>query len=198
MNKIKLADIKKLREATGAGIADVKKALEKSKGNFEKAREWLREKGASLLESKSSRRTAEGVVVSYIHPGYKVGALLELNCETDFVARNDEFIKLAKELAMQVAGMNPLYIAPVDVPKTVLKKEEEVYRAQMKGKSKEAVSKAVEGKIEKFFEQICLLKQPLIKNDRKKVEDLLAEKVASLKENIKVGRFVRFVIGEGE
>lgn len=196
MAKIKIEDIKRLREETGAGIGDVKEALAKTGGNFEKAREHLRKRGASLAASKASRRATEGVIVSYIHPGNKIGVLLELNCETDFVARSEKFIELARELAMQVAGMNPLYLAPEDVPEKVLKKERQIYQVQ--SKSRGAGRKLAESKLGKFFEEVCLLKQPLIKNEKKKVEDLLAEKIASLKENIKIGRFVRFVVGEKE
>lgn len=194
--EIKAKDVQKLRNLTGAGMMDAKKALTVSDGDFDKATKTLLEKGAQLAESKSGRSTAQGVVASYIHQGNKIGVLVELNCETDFVAKNEDFKKLAYNLAVQVAGMHPLYIAPEDIPADVIKKEKEVYKAQLKGKSKTVVDKAVEGKLETFYESVCLLKQPFVLNQDVKIEDLLSEIIGVLKENIKIARFIRFAVGD--
>ena len=196
MAKIKTTDVKKLRELTGAGMMDAKTALEVSEGDFDKATKQLLEKGAQLAESKSDRNASQGIITTYIHPGDSVGVLLELNCETDFVARNEYFKKLAKNLEVHVAGMHPIYITPEDVPEDVIKKEQEVYRAGLKDKSKDMVKKAMQDKLESFFESICLLKQPYVLNQDIKVEDLISETVVVLKENIKVARFVRFEVGD--
>ena len=194
--EIKAKDVQKLRNLTGAGMMDAKKALKVSDGDFDKATKILLEKGAQLAESKSGRSTAQGIVASYIHQGNKIGVLVELNCETDFVAKNKDFKKLAYNLAVEVAGMHPLYIAPEDIPTDVIKKEKEVYKAQFKGKSKAVADKAVEGKLETFYESVCLLKQPFVLDQDVKVEDLLSEIVGILKENIKIARFIRFAVGD--
>ncbi|MFH0912047.1 MAG: elongation factor Ts [Patescibacteria group bacterium] len=192
----KLDDIKKLRDLTGAGMLDAKSALENAEGDFDKATKLLMEKGTQLAESKSERSTLQGVVLAYIHPGDRIGVLLELDCETDFVARNEDFKKLAHNLALQVAGMHPIYIAPEDVPKEVVAKEREVYAAQIKDKSKAAAEKVIQGKLNTFYESVCLTKQPFVLNQELKVEDILAETVGILKENIKIARFVRFEVGD--
>jgi len=191
----KLGDIKKLRELTGAGMMDAKAALENAEGDFEKATKLLMEKGAELAESKADRSALQGVIVSYIHPGDRIGVLLELNCETDFVARNEDFRKLAHNLALQVAGMHPIYISPEDVPAEVVEKEREVYAAQVQDKSKAAAEKTVQGKLEDFYASVCLVKQPFVLNQELMVENIIAETIGVLKENIKVARFVRFEVG---
>jgi len=196
MTTPKLDDIKKLRELTGAGMMDAKSALENSEGDFEKATKLLMEKGAQLAESKADRSALQGVIVSYIHPGDRIGVLLELNCETDFVARNEDFRKLAHNLALQVAGMHPIYIAPEDVPAGVVEKEQEVYKAQAQAKSKASAEKAIEGKLADFYASVCLIKQPFVLNQELTVENLIGETVGILKENIRVARFVRFEVGD--
>lgn len=196
MATVELKDIKKLRELTGAGMMDAKSALENADGDFDKATKLLMEKGAQLAESKSDRSARQGIVLSYIHPGDRIGVLLELNCETDFVARNEDFKKLAHNLALQVAGMQPIYISPEDVPAEVVEKEKEVYSAQLQGKSKEIAEKAVTEKLADFYTSICLIKQPFVLNPELKVEDIIGETIGILKENIKVARFVRFEVGD--
>ncbi len=196
MATVKSGDIKKLRDLTGAGMMDAKAALENAEGDFDKATKLLMEKGAQLAESKADRSALQGLIVDYIHPGDRVGVLLELNCETDFVARNEDFKKLAHNLALQVAGMQPIYISPEDVPADVIAKEREVYVAQVADKSKEIAEKAVQAKLEDFYAAVCLIKQPFVLNPELKVENLIAETVVILKENIKIARFVRFELGD--
>lgn len=196
MATVELNDIKKLRELTGAGMMDAKSALENAEGDFDKATKLLMEKGAQLAESKADRSAMQGIVIAYIHPGDRIGVLLELNCETDFVARNEDFRKLAHNLTLQVAGMQPIYIAPEDVPAEVVKKEKEVYSAQVKGKSKESTEKAVAEKLADFYASICLVKQPFVLNQDLRVEEVISEAIGVLKENIKVARFVRFEVGD--
>ena len=196
MTTPKLDDIKKLRELTSAGMMDAKAALESSEGDFEKATKLLMEKGAQLAESKADRSALQGIIVSYIHPGDRIGVLLELNCETDFVARNEDFRKLAHNLALQVAGMHPIYIAPEDVPATVIEKEQEVYAAQAQDKAKATAEKAIQGKLADFYASVCLVKQPFVLNQELTVENIIAETVGILKENIRVARFVRFEVGD--
>lgn len=196
MATVELKDIKKLREITGAGMMDAKSALENADGDFDKATKLLMEKGAQLAESKADRSARQGIVLSYIHPGDRIGVLLELNCETDFVARNEDFKKLAHNLALQVAGMQPIYISPEDVPAEVVEKEKEVYSAQLQGKSKEIAEKAATEKLADFYNSICLIKQPFVLNPELKVEDIIGETIGILKENIKVARFVRFEVGD--
>ncbi|MFA5966908.1 MAG: translation elongation factor Ts [Patescibacteria group bacterium] len=196
MATIKLDDIKKLRELTSAGMMDAKAALENSEGDFEKATKLLMEKGAQLAESKADRSALQGIIVSYIHPGDRIGVLLELNCETDFVARNEDFRKLAHNLVLQVAGMHPIYIAPEDVPAAVIEKEQEVYAAQVQDKAKATAEKAIQGKLADFYASVCLIKQPFVLNPELTVENIMAETVGILKENIKVARFVRFEVGD--
>lgn len=194
--EIKISDVKKLRELTAAGMMDAKKALQATGGDFDKAAKMLREKGAELAESKSERGASQGVVVSYIHPGSRIGVLVELNCETDFVAKIPDFKKLAHNLAVQVAGMHPLYIAPEDVPDDVIKKETALYKSQLKGKSKATINKAIKSKLDNFYESVCLLQQPFVLDQNIKTEGLIADAVGVLKENIRVARFVRFEVGD--
>jgi len=191
--------IKELRELTGAGILEIKQALAESGEDKNKAVALLRKKGALKLGKKADRVAKEGIIEAYIHPGSKVGVLLEINCETDFVARTEDFKNLAKDIALHIAASNPLYIAISDVPADVLDKEREIYKAQSmeqgKGKSAEILEKIVEGKLAKYYEDACLLEQIFVKNSEIKVKDLLAESVAKIGENIVVRRFSRFVLG---
>jgi elongation factor Ts len=190
--------VKALREKTGAGMMDCKRALEETGGDMEKAVEYLREKGLAAAAKRAGRTAAEGVIESYIHLGGKLGVLVEVNCETDFVARTPEFQELARDIAMQVAAANPQYLTREDVPAEVLEKEKEILRAQAlnEGKPEKVVDRIVEGRLEKFYSENCLLEQPFIKDPDKKVRDLLAEKIARIGENIVVRRFVRFQLGE--
>jgi len=194
---IKPDDIKKLREQTGAGIMDCKRALEETGGDFEQAVLWLREKGLSTAAKKAGRAAREGVVTSYIHHGSRLGVLLELNCETDFVARTDDFQQLAREIAMQIAGMAPLYVTREDVPVDVLEEQRRLFTidAERDGRPADRIPMIVEGKLNKWYEQVCLLEQPYRDTDRK-VGDLITEKVAVLGENIRVARFARMAVGE--
>jgi len=191
--------VKELRRLTGAPLMDCKKALEKTGGDIQQAMNVLREKGIAVATKRSGKEAREGIIVSYIHHSGKVGVLLELNCETDFVARTDEFKQLAHDLAMQVAAMAPTYISREDVPPEVLEQEKEVLRkwAESQGKPPQAVEKMVEGRLENFFATVCLLEQPFIKDEEKKVKDIIAEAMGKIGEKIAVGRFTRYEIGEG-
>ncbi len=187
--------IKELREITGAGLLDVKKALEETGWDKESAIKALREMGAVKQLKKSDRVTSQGLVESYIHAGGKIGVLLEVNCETDFVARTDDFKMLVKDLALQIAASNPTYINRDEVPESVLQNEREILTTQAAGKPEDVVQKMVQGRMEKFFEENCLLDQVFVKDSDKKVADLLSEAVGKIGENIKVRRFARFVLG---
>lgn len=188
--------IKKLREKTNAGVVDCKKALHEAGGDVEKAIEILRKQGISLASKKSGREAKEGRVESYIHLGGKIGVLVEVNCETDFVARNDDFKTFVKDMAMQVAASNPLYVKKEDVPPEAIKKETDIIKAQTAGKPQGAIDKIVEGKLAKFYEEVCLLEQPFIKDPNLKVKDILTSMIAKIGENIIVRRFVRYQAGE--
>ena len=190
-------DVKRLREQTGAGVMDCKRALEETSGDFEQATHWLREKGLSAAAKKADRQVREGVITSYIHHGARLGALLELNCETDFVARTAEFQQLARDLAMTVAGHAPLYVSRGDVPADVLeaKRVEFAADAQAAGRPAERTAEIVEGKLGKWLETACLLELPFRDTDRK-IAELITEKVALLGENIRVARFARMAVGE--
>jgi len=190
--------VKTLREKTSAGVMDCKEALTKAEGDIEKAISYLREKGKAKAAQKAGRATKDGMVGAYIHPGSKLGVLLEVNCETDFVARTGEFKTLVKELAMQIAASNPLVLKREDLPQETVDKEKEIYRNQAlnEGKKEEIVEKIVNGKIEKFYREVCLLEQPYIKDEDKKIQDLLDEFIAKLGENISISRFVRYRLGE--
>ncbi|MCX7845886.1 MAG: translation elongation factor Ts [Dictyoglomaceae bacterium] len=199
--EISLEMIKELREKTGAGVMDAKRALQEANGDMEKAILILREKGIVKAAKKATRVAKEGIIESYIHTGSKLGVLLELNCETDFVARTDEFKNLAKDLCLQIAGMNPLYISREDIPQEVLEREKNIYMAQLEkegNKPSHVIEKIVVGRLEKFFEEVCLLEQPFVKNPEIKVKDLLTEAISKLGENIVIRRFVRYVVGEEE
>ncbi|MBA2264176.1 MAG: translation elongation factor Ts [Chloroflexi bacterium] len=194
---IKPEDVKRLREQTGAGIMDCKRALEDSGGDYDKAVRWLREKGLSTAAKKAGRAAREGIVTSYIHHGSRLGVLLELNCETDFVARTDDFQQLAREIAMQIAGMTPIYVSRDEVPAEVVEEQKRLFAvdADRDGRPAGKVPMIVEGKLNKWYESVCLLEQPYRDTDRK-VADLITEKVALLGENIKVARFARMAVGE--
>jgi elongation factor Ts len=189
--------VKELRVKTGAGIMDCKEALKISNANFEKAIDYLREKGLSAATKKSSRATKDGLVGSYIHMGGKVGVMIEINCETDFVAKTETFRNLNKDLAMHVAAMNPLYVKPEDIPEAVLQREKDIYRKQViaEGKPEKIADKIVEGKLKKYYEEVCLLKQKFIKDTSQTVEDLIKASIAQTGENIIVRRFVRYQLG---
>jgi elongation factor Ts len=195
---IKPETVKQLRERTGAGIMDCKRALEQSEGDLEQAMSWLREKGLATAAKKAGRAAREGIVTSYIHHGSRLGVLLELNCETDFVARTDQFQQLARELAMQVAGLAPTYVSRDDVPDEVLAEQKQHFadEAERDGRPAERIPTIVDGKLNKWFESVCLLDQPFRDTD-KKIADLVTEAVALLGENIRVARFVRMAVGEG-
>jgi elongation factor Ts len=194
---IKPEDVKRLREQTGAGIMDCKRALEETGGDYEKAALYLREKGLSTAAKKAGRAAREGIVTSYIHHGSRLGVLLELNCETDFVARTDDFQQLARELAMQVAGMAPQYVSRDDIPVEILEEQKRLFAvdAERDGRPADRIPMIVEGKLNKWFETVCLLEQPYRDTDRK-IGDLVTEKIALLGENIKVARFARMAVGE--
>jgi elongation factor Ts len=194
---IKPEDVKRLREQTGAGIMDCKRALEASGGDYEKAVLFLREKGLSTAARKAGRAAREGIVTSYIHHGSRLGVLLELNCETDFVARTDDFQQLGRELAMQVAGMAPLYVSRDDVPREVLEEQRRLFAvdAERDGRPADRIPMIVEGKLNKWLESVSLLDQPYRDTDRK-IGDLVNEKIALLGENIRVARFVRMGVGD--
>jgi elongation factor Ts len=190
--------VKELREATSAGILDCKKALTDADGNFEAAVEILRKKGLSSAAKKASRETNEGVIGHYIHPGSKMASLVEVNCETDFVARTDHFQGLARDLAMHVVAANPIYLAREDVPADVIAREKEIYSEQManSGKPAHVLEKIAEGKLDKWYTEVCLLEQPFVKDPNSKIQDLLTSAIASLGENIRINKFSRMAIGE--
>ncbi|MBV8661072.1 MAG: translation elongation factor Ts [Candidatus Dependentiae bacterium] len=197
MSKVSLAAIQELRQITGLGMLDCKNALEASGGDIEKAIEELRKKGAAVANKRANNATAEGVVVAYIHPGDQTGVLVELNCETDFVARTAATKAFAYDIAMHIAALKPLYIAPEDVDAIFLAKEEEIARELLRNEGKPAamIDKIVEGKMKKIYGEVCLLKQAFIKDENKTVEELLKELIAKTGENIKIKRFARFEVG---
>jgi elongation factor Ts len=190
--------VRKLREETGAGMMDCKAALSEAGGDPEKAREFLRKRGLASAAKKAGRTTNEGVIGTYIHPGAKIGVMVEINCETDFVARTPEFQALVKDVAMHIAALPPQYVSKEDVPAQVLEKEKEIYRAQAaaQGKPAPVQEKIAEGKLKQWYADACLLEQPFVKDSQKTVGQLVAEKIAALKENMIVRRFARFKVGE--
>ena len=191
-------DVKRLHDQTGAGIMDCKRALEEANGDFEEAIAILRKAGVKVATKRAGKATTEGVVWSYIHAGNQVGVMVEVNCETDFVARTDEFRKFAEEVAMQIAAMRPRWVAPEDVPEEVLEREKEILREQARseGKPEHIIEKMVEGRLRKFYEENCLIKQPYIRDDRLTIEDLLNELMGKTGEKIVIRRFVRYQVGE--
>jgi elongation factor Ts len=190
--------VKELREKTGAGMMDCKKALSEADGDFDKAAQMLREKGIAKAAKREGRTTAEGVVASYIHPGDKLGVLVEVNCETDFVARTDQFREFARDIAMHVAAVNPLFVNREQVEPSVVEKEKEIYRQQAlnDGKPEKVVDKIIEGRLEKYYSEIVLLEQPFVKDNDKTVEEYLKETMAAVGENVQINRFARFRLGE--
>ena len=188
--------IKRLRDKTNAGVVDCKKALKESAGDVDKAIEILRKQGAALASKKQGRVTKEGRIESYIHQGGKLGVLVEVDCESDFVARNDDFKSFVKNLAMQVAASNPIYVRKEDIPEDAVKKETEIIKAQLTGKPAAAADKIVDGKLRKFYEDACLLEQPFIKDPNLKIRDVLTSMIAKIGENIIIRRFVRFQVGD--
>ena len=196
--KITTAIVKELREATGAGILDCKNALQETDGDFDKAVEYLRQKGLAAAAKRASRAANEGTIGSYVHAGSRVAALVEVNCETDFVARTDDFLALAHDLAMQVVAAKPKYLLPEDIPAEVIEAEKEIYRAQMEDSAKpeHVIDKIVEGKLQKYYQEVCLVQQPFIKDEGLTVQDVVTQVAAKLGENVVVRRFVRFELGE--
>lgn len=192
-------DVQRLREISGAGMMDCKKALSETNGDMEKAVDYLREKGLAAASKKAGRIAAEGLVESYIHMGGRIGVLVEVNCETDFVAKTDEFKELAKDIAMHIAASRPEYVKRDEIPEEVLEHERKLYRqiALNEGKPEKIIDKIVEGKIERFVKEICLLDQPFVKDPDITVGDLITAKIAKIGENIAVRRFARFERGEG-
>jgi len=198
MAEISAAMVKQLREKTGAGMMDCKSALTEVGGDMEKAIEFLRKKGLATAQKRAGRAMTEGTIQSYIHMNAKLGVLVEVNCETDFVAKNDDFQGFAKNIAMHIAASNPLGIAPEDIPQEVIEKEKEIYRAQAldTGKPENVLDKIVDGKLKKFYQDNCLMNQPYVRNPDITVADLLNELIAKIGENISIKRFVRYQIGE--
>ena len=190
--------VKKLREKTGAGMMDCKRALEKTGGDMDKAIDHLRKQGMAQAAKKALRIAKEGMIYSYIHPGDKLGVLLELNCETDFVARTEDFKLLSKDIAMQIAATNPLVVTRSDLKPEIIEKEKEIYRTQAKneGKPEKIIERIVEGKLEKYFQEVCLLEQPFVKDQDRSMKNRMDETIAKLGENIAVKRFVRFRLGD--
>ena len=190
--------VRKLREETGAGMMDCKNALVEAKADLEAARELLRKKGLAAAAKKAGRAATEGIVGHYIHPGAKVGVIVEVNCETDFVAKTDQFLALVKDISMHIAASAPVYVTKDEVPAEVLDKEKEIYKAQAaaSGKPANVIEKIAEGKLKEYYATFCLLEQPYIREPKQTVGQLIQEKIAIIKENIVVRRFTRFKLGE--
>jgi len=197
--EISLELVKELRQRTGAGVVDCKKALQEAKGNVDAAIDYLRRKGLATAAKKAGRIASDGLVSSYIHAGGKMGVLVEVNCETDFVAKTEDFQAFVKNIAMQVAAANPQYIRREEIPKDVLEKERDIYRTQAleAGKPEKVIDKIVEGKIERFYSEVCLLEQTYIKDSDLTIKELLEAMIAKIGENISIRRFSRFQLGEG-
>ncbi len=195
--KITAQMVKELRDKTNSGMMDCKKALGETEGNMEKAVDFLRQKGLAVAAKRADRATSEGVIQTYIHAGGKLGVMVEVGCETDFVGKTDSFIEFANNVAMQLAATNPISIKREDVPEETINREKEIYKKQAldSGKPENIVEKIVEGKINKFFSEVCLMEQKFVKDPDKSIQDLLNELIASLGENISVKRFARFQVG---
>ena len=195
---ISASEVKKLRDMTGAGMMDCKKALTETKGDMEKAVEFLRKKGIASAAKRSGREVNEGVIMSYIHPGNRLGVLVEINCETDFVAKTDDFLALAKNIAMQIAASNPIAVNREDVPKNLIDKEMDIFRTQAKneGKPEAVIEKIIQGKIDKYYQEVVLTEQHFVKDPDKTIRDYLMEVSGKLGENMSIRRFVRFQIGD--
>ena len=189
--------VKELREKTGAGILDCQNALKENENDIEKAIEHLRKKGLATAQKKAGRETNEGLISAYIHPGNRIGVLVEVNCETDFVARNEEFQAFVKDIALQIAASKPTYVKREDIPAAVVDKEKTIYQAQAKemGKPETALGKIVEGKLERFYQEACLLEQPYIRDASVTIQDLLTQKIAKIGENMSIRRFTRYQLG---
>lgn len=198
MAKISAGMVKELREKTGAGMMDCKNALSEVNGDIENAIAFLRKKGLATAQKRAGRALNEGIIQSYIHMTGKLGVLVEVNCETDFVAKNEDFQEFAKNIAMHIAASNPLGITPEDVPENLIEKEKEIYRAQAleMGKPENVIDKIVEGKLKKFYEESCLLNQPYVRDTNISIADLLNALIAKIGENISIKRFIRYQIGE--
>lgn len=190
--------VKDLRQQSGGGILDCKQALTETNGNLERAIEFLRKKGLAMAAKKKERATSEGSIGSYIHPGGKIGVMVEINCETDFVAKTDEFQALVKDIAMHIAAVNPQYLSTEDIPQEVIDKEKEIFSSQAKesGKPEKIIDRIVEGKLEKFYGETCLLEQSFVKELDQTIKDILAAAVAKLGENISIRRFERYQLGQ--
>lgn len=198
MADISAAMVKELREATGSGIMDCKRVLAEADGNMEKAIDLLRKKGLAKAAKRAGRSTSEGIIYSYIHTGAKLGVLVEVNCESDFVAKTDDFVEFVKNIAMHIAAANPAGLTPDDVDKSVVEKEREIFRAQMleEGKPENIIDKIVDGKVEKFYKEVCLMSQSYVKDPQKTIEEFLKETIGKIGENVQIRRFARFQIGE--
>lgn len=195
---ITAADVQKLRETTGAGMMDCKKALTESGGDFNKAIDYLRTKGLQQVDKKAGRATDQGIIQAYIHPGSRLGVLVEINCETDFVARTDAFLSFAKDVAMQIAAAKPITVKREDVSQATIEHELDIYRAQAReqGKPENVIERMITGKLEKFYQENCLLEQAFVKDSDKTIRDYLTETISKLGENIIIKRFVRYQLGE--
>jgi elongation factor Ts len=198
MAQISAAMVKELREVTGSGIMDCKNALGEADGDIKKAIDFLRKKGLAKAAKRAGRSTSEGVIYSYIHTGAKLGVLVEINCESDFVAKTDGFIEFAKNIAMHIAAADPVGLVPEDIDSSLIEKEKEIFRAQMleEGKPEKIIDKIVEGKVEKFYKEVCLMSQQYVKDPQKTIDDVLKETISVIGENIQIKRFTRFQIGE--
>lgn len=195
MSAISASMVAELREKTGAGLLDCKKALDEAQGNMEQAETILRKKGVASAAKKAGRSTSDGLIEAYIHVGGKVGVLVEVNCETDFVAKTDDFKAFCRDICLQIAAASPSYVRREEVPEVELAKERDIAAAQLAGKPPAAIQKIVEGKLEKYYSQVCLLDQPFVKDPEKTIKDLLTEKIAKIGENMQIRRFVRFQLG---
>ncbi|MFU2209682.1 translation elongation factor Ts [Solidesulfovibrio sp. C21] len=198
MADITASSVKALRDKTGAGMMDCKKALGECSGDEDKAVAWLREKGLAKAQKRAGRATSEGMIGSYIHSNGKLGVMVEIKCETDFVARSERFQEFAKNVAMQIAAANPVCLVPEEVPAELLAKEKEIYKHQAmeEGKPEAIAEKIVEGRLKKYYKEVCLLEQPFIKDDKVAIKDLLNELIGVLGENVQIGRFCRMALGE--
>jgi elongation factor Ts len=198
MAQITASMVKELRDRTNAGMMDCKKALGECDGDMDKAVDFLRKKGLAVAAKRAGRATSEGTIQTYIHAGNKLAVMVEVNCETDFVAKTDQFVEFARDLAMHIAAVNPLCVTRENAPRDVIEKEREIYRQQAveQGKPENIIDKIVDGRIEKYLKEICLMEQPFVKNPDVTIQDMLNELVAKMGENIGIGRFVRFQVGE--
>lgn len=198
MAEITAAMVKELRDKTGSGMMDCKRALAENAGDIEKSLDYLRKKGLAKAQKRAGRATSEGVVFSYIHQGSKLGVMVEINCESDFVAKTDDFLEFAKNVAMHIAATNPGGLNPEDIPEEIVAREREIYRSQAleQGKPENIVEKIVEGQVQRFFKESCLMSQPYIRDPKKTISEITTEAIAKIGENIQIKRFARFQIGE--